>query len=933
MATSLSRNRSSIGSISLPGISLDLKSARHFLLQLVDLSLAGVVFAVPLFMGGRHPLGRMIYFSLVSLAATAWCARQTTSKDARYSRSGAEWLLVAGAILILMQLVPLPHAWIQAISPQISDLLPLWNDANSDVQLGTWRQISLTPHVTRGALVMYLAHAMLFLVVVQRVQSLRDIERILRWLAIAAAAAAVLGLAQYLFGNGKFLWVYQDPFRDTFKEAKASFSNPNHFAHFLALGTAPLIWWLTRLLHAGLQRSATDERAPGQNRRRPSASGGNQSRRRHRPANRHPSSSQHFGQATTSNAGHVQKLAVGISLGLVLLAGMLSYSRGGAVIIAVAFLTCVGIYASRSLLSRKTLLVILLVGVFAGGGLGIYGYQEISTQLRTLTTGSLDDLDHNANRRKLWAANLTAAKQFLWLGTGGGSQREVYPIYFEHFSPVEFTHTENGYLQTLLEYGIAGLALLTTGIALCFFWGWRALRKIASPRHSACAGAIIAGLVASVLHSAFDFVWYVPACMAIAAILCACLFRLSRVTEESHSAAMENDPPSPKSSQLLARLAWPTLASMALLAGVFMVGYQIPSVFAGHSWDRYLSISLALDASEDQENLESHVKVMMPLLAKTLEQDPNNSRAHLRMAAFCIQRFEFEQAKSPTPIPLSHIRDAVAASGFSSAEAADRWLDEVLGQNRKYLDLALRHAGTAARLCPLHGEAYTYLAALSFLDRPDGSAQSLLIDQALRVRPHDASILLQAGATAMEAGDRDTAMKYWKRAFHHDPRYQQQIIEQLAPRLSAQFLLDELEPDLNALMRLYQTYHRIERFADARIIAPHYLRALRQQANSYRGDKAAMYWRVANNVYRFLGDRENALRSARNAVKMAPSDMQSRQLLAQACIASEEYEEALQHVKWCHMRKPHDEFINKQLDYLLRTASRRKYVDASNSSD
>ena len=69
---------------------------------------------------------------------------------------------------------------------------------------------------------------------------------------------AVFGLVQYLTANGKFFWFYTHPFSNTFIGVKGSFANKNHFAHFLALGVGPLIWWL---LHASRRKRSRIHRA------------------------------------------------------------------------------------------------------------------------------------------------------------------------------------------------------------------------------------------------------------------------------------------------------------------------------------------------------------------------------------------------------------------------------------------------------------------------------------------------------------------------------------------------------------------------------------------------------------------------------------------------------------------------------------------------
>ena len=186
-------------------IAFDRQAIDRVLLQLIDLGLAAVIFIAPLFMGGRHPLGRLVFVCIVCVTALIWSVRQCVKVEARWRWSGAEFLLLAGLLLVFTQLVPLPPSLLQTVSPNISNLLPLWSShGETTIQLGTWSTVSLAPAATRGGLIIFLAYALLFLVVVQRIESAEDVERLLRWIALSAVALATLGIAQYLFGNGKF---------------------------------------------------------------------------------------------------------------------------------------------------------------------------------------------------------------------------------------------------------------------------------------------------------------------------------------------------------------------------------------------------------------------------------------------------------------------------------------------------------------------------------------------------------------------------------------------------------------------------------------------------------------------------------------------------------------------------------------------------------
>ena len=215
------------------------------LLKIIDGGLAGVIFLLPFVMGGRHPLGQLILAALAVVTGLAWAIRQCLRPHPIWRPTWILALISAGLILIMLQTIPLPQSLLQLLAPSQANILPLWNAAQPDsASLGRWNTISFAPEETRANLVLALSYGLLFFVTAERIKAIEDVERLLRWCALSAMCMAVFGLVQYLAGNGKFFWFYSPPFTNTFGGVKGSFTNRNHFAHFLALGVGPLIWWL-----------------------------------------------------------------------------------------------------------------------------------------------------------------------------------------------------------------------------------------------------------------------------------------------------------------------------------------------------------------------------------------------------------------------------------------------------------------------------------------------------------------------------------------------------------------------------------------------------------------------------------------------------------------------------------------------------------------
>ena len=853
-------------------------STQRFMSQAIDWGLGGVIFLAPLVMGGRHPVGRLVFVALVTLIAIAWVVRQSVSTAASWRWSGAEWLILAGAVLISIQLLPLPPAVLGTLSPHQSELLPAWTvQSDTSAGFGSWSSISLTPTETTGGLVMFVAYGVLFLMVVQRIGRLEDVERLLRWIALAATGMAALGIAQRFAGNGNFLWLYEHPFRDTNEAVKGAFINENHFAHFLALGIAPLLWWL---------RSS-------------------------------------YGAAESSK-DRPPHLAVGLALALVAVAGLLTFSRGGVIVMFLAATVCVAIYARAGLLKRNALAALAAVGVFVGVALLIHGYAPLSDELASLGAGSVDDVDRYGIRRQLWSADLAAASQFPMLGTGVGSHAQIYPAYFQNHYEFEYTHTENGYLQVLLETGTAGLLLLLAGIATCCRWCFGALRQASSPRLVAISAVIVVALTVSLVHSVWDFVWHLPACMSLTVVLMACGCRLHQMIAAERNA----DHREPAGFEL-SSLQWATVAVAVVLLSALMLQDRLAPALAAPHWDRYLRLSVALGEQEQPAAVDQSLDALIDSLQQTIDRNPRDARAQARIANLLVRQFETQQAAAVNSVSLENLRQAALSSHFGSRRAQDAWLSVAVGDSRNLLYKALGHTRRGLKLCPLQGESYCDLAKLTFLEGRGRSATQAHLEQALLVRPYSADVLFAAGTQAARSGDTAVALGHWKAPFNRDAAHRQRIVGLLGAAIPPAGFIEHFDPDTDALGDLFDYYRQQGREAEAAELGQRYAERLEESAASETANQAARQWLEAYEVYKFLNDRDAALRCISKAVQSAPDAYQPRLKLAVQLLENEQYPEALRELNWCQRRKPQDPVVRN----CLQRARVSQLRQAKNSND
>lgn len=114
-------------------------------------------------MGGRHPLGQALLTVAATLAVFAVIAGRLASDPASRkdflvgARVGViELLALAGIAVGCVQLVPLPHRYLNSLSQHYDTLLPLFSGRPSPAAMGIWDQVSLMPGETLSGLGIFL---------------------------------------------------------------------------------------------------------------------------------------------------------------------------------------------------------------------------------------------------------------------------------------------------------------------------------------------------------------------------------------------------------------------------------------------------------------------------------------------------------------------------------------------------------------------------------------------------------------------------------------------------------------------------------------------------------------------------------------------------------------------------------------------------------
>lgn len=847
-----------------------------FLLKLVDLGLISTLIVAPFFMGGRQALGQLVLCGLSCLTAVAWSLHQWRRGEASWRFTGVEPVMLLGVTLIIIQCCQLTPELVGAISPRIPKLLAEWS-GTSDLLHGKWSRISLTPNDTQSNLVVIVAAIQFFFIAVQRLATTADLCFYIRVTAFGGGAMALFGLSQWIWGNGKFFWIYDHPMTDTTVAAKGAFSNANHFAHFLALA---LPAQLLQIVFCLKSESRTGESA-------------------------WPSGhwSDIFKKIDLSLCFWLLMLAV-TGLGI-----LCSSSLMGIVTASLGVLLALVIFWHRSLISLTQasigvglLLVSLTSAPWMVGPSGqVQRGENVDAGLTSPRTPQ--------NRAQVWEANMQGIREFPLAGTGLGSHHEVYWMWFLYPQDgKEYSHAENGYLQIALETGLTGLGLVLLLWLSALMWCAQGLWNAATVRTKGVMAVVTSGLMISLLQSTTDFVWYVPACVNVVLLYGICAWRVSLMRFFEPATHTER---CRTSSFQLSRLSWLAAVPCTLLLGGWMAYAKLPELKAEPLWDEYLRLTLSpnsavQEAGAAQIPLEDQ-KRRIELALAACRANPHSQRLQLHAGLACLNQFAIKHSSRQHHMPLSQIRDA-ARSLFISTEEMDQWLNRpgVLGEERQILEEAIGHFRNSLHSCPLQPRPYLELAELVWLEGAFGNAERRLVEQAVTARPCDARSRFALGRLLWLEGEFKAAADHWKFAFRLDAGYRGHLIASLADYVPARFFLDYFEPDHDSLKQLRQAYKSSEDRPGYRMVLESLAHSSSKIAETLPPVAAEQEWILAHECYAELGDNKAAHHAAKMAVAANPNSFSAHQTLGLWLYRNGFYAEAFDELSWCLRQRPQE---------------------------
>lgn len=767
-----------------------------------QVSLIGVLLVAPWVMGGVRFQTQVYLYAALLMCQGLWLASYVTSPIDDRDRTRLPTLiipLVLGVIGGTLQLIP--ASFPQALGPQAGFEVPA-RETYGIVRTTA----SVYPLATRTYLAKLSFAVLAFFLAARLFDSRKSQVWLFAALAVGGLALGFFGIAQKLNWNGHLFWIGPEVING---KPFASYVNRNNAAGYLNLTLAAavgfLLWTTYRestdggfqydMLRDGMPRGFS-ERIQGW--------------------------LWHAGRVSTV------QLFAGVCVVFIAAAVIASASRGGilsaafAAVVVFAAMVIRGVRKSAVLLTGSAVAIgmalIVWLGLFSSVGERFAAIGSETTQ---------------KGRYQNWVDVCRSLPEIWTTGSGMGTYAWFHRPYETHQGEGWYVHAENQYIETLVETGAFGLALLVAAIVLGTLAAVRLVRSRLIGRADGVAFVGLFALASQGAHAFLDFGLLLSANMLTFAVLMGAVCgRAVRKREFAKGGWYIALPP------LRPRIALALFGVILLVNGA--LGWT--EIVRAADADQAGRLARHLDATATDDDYQ---RVLTELLASA-ERRPDDAdlqydiaEIYLRMYRTATRRKITAEARGVTFTPdelesLSSVKTLYAQANRLSKAGMGSQLKALREDPivRDTLVPARSALLTARAACPLNPRVELALASLAPVAE-DGVDGFKYLQRCVWLAPYESFYLYEAGTLALEAGRTNFAIDVWRRAYRVSHQYRRPILKRLARDYPPSWMADEFLPgDVGLLSDL----------AADRVLAgeqPELVEAVFQRLEGLTGDRAA----------------------------------------------------------------------------------------------
>lgn len=442
------------------------------------LLLALLVWA-PIPLGSNRPWAwatiEIVAFVMFATWVLLWALDRVRAPDSLRRTWPVLALLGALIVLHVLQIVPMPPSWVEAISPEAARAHAAAGEALPSER---WLTLSVEPFASRVALLKTLAYAAIFFLALALLNRRSRVLMAARVIVYASVLHAIYAVLMHLTD------VNAEHFGTMIAHgasASGTYANRNHFAGLLEM-TLPIG---IGLLIAGLSERRAD-------------------------------SWREFFSDTIAWILS-PRMILRLSLCILVIALTTTHSRMGNTGFFSSLLIAgvLGIALSRRATRNTVVLLASLVVIDLAIVGSWFGVEKLAQRLEQTTMQDVQEREEPA------AHALPLIEDYAVVGSGAGTFYMTFPRYRQATVVAFFDYAHNDYAQIAAELGVIGFGVMGFIVALSLAAALKAQWQRRDPLMRGMSFACIMGVVAILIHSWVDFNLQIPANAALFMVLLA----------------------------------------------------------------------------------------------------------------------------------------------------------------------------------------------------------------------------------------------------------------------------------------------------------------------------------------------------------------------------------------------------------------------------